>query len=192
MSGPAHRLPRHRRRAQSRRYRPAMLRRGRCHASLLLDTGGGLGVVRACWPATSIRTASATSSSSHRHLDHVGGLEPLLLTMSYRAFRSERPLSPVALYALAGSAAAIRASHAAADASAERRFGEHLRWVTPAPARRWRSTPPSGSHAGGRRSPAPGGSAAGCVVDCEARASPTAATRARATRSPRRHAAWIC
>src|SRR5207249_11957566 len=57
---------------------------------------------------------------SHRHLDHVGGLEPLLWYMFYDAFRTGSPPPPVDVYALPGSATAIRATLTAADASADR------------------------------------------------------------------------
>jgi ribonuclease Z len=98
---------------------------------LLLDTGGGLGVVRR------LRAAEVDPSSvghivlSHRHLDHVGGLEPLLMYVFYAAFGRGQPPPPVRLYSLPGSAEAIRATQNAADASAERVFGERLAWVTP-------------------------------------------------------------
>jgi ribonuclease Z len=147
------------------RYQPSMLVEAGA-TRVLLDTGGGLGVVRRLLACDIDPSSIGHIFLSHRHLDHVGGLEPLLLTMSYRAFRSERPLSPVALYALAGSAAAIRASHAAADASAERRFGDRLSWVTPAPGTRVALDASVGLTLAGVDHLPPGGSAAGCVVDC--------------------------
>src|SRR5262245_49047271 len=101
------------------RYQPCILVEAGA-IRLLLDTGGGLGVVRRLLTCKIDPSSVNHIFISHRHLDHAGGLEPLLLTMWLRASRDERSLSPVALYALAGSAAAIRASHAAADASGER------------------------------------------------------------------------
>jgi ribonuclease BN (tRNA processing enzyme) len=68
---------------------------------------------------------------SHRHLDHVGGLEPLLWYVFYEAYRTGAPPPPIDLHELPGSAAAIRAALTAADASADRAFGERLTWRTP-------------------------------------------------------------
>ncbi|HEU4368060.1 MAG TPA: MBL fold metallo-hydrolase [Methylomirabilota bacterium] len=98
---------------------------------LLLDTGGGLGLVRRLLAAEVAPASVGHVFLSHRHLDHVGGLEPLLLTLSYRAFRAGVEPSPVNLYALPGSAEAIRATLAAADGAGQRRIGERLAWVTP-------------------------------------------------------------
>ena len=146
------------------RYQPAMLVDTGA-TRLLLDTGGGLGVVRRLLACEIDPSSVGHIFLSHRHLDHMGGLEPLLLTMSYRAFRAERALAPVALYALAGSAAAIRASHAAADASAERRFGDLLHWITPAAGARVALDASVGLTLAGVDHLPAGGSAAGCVVD---------------------------
>src|SRR5262245_9715236 len=99
------------------RYQPCILVDDGA-SRLLLDTGGGLGVVRRLMDCEVDPSSVNHIFISHRHLDHAGGLEALLLTMSYRAFRAERPLAPVTLYALPGSAAAIRATQAAADSSA--------------------------------------------------------------------------
>src|SRR4030095_11384786 len=107
------------------RYQPTILVDAGA-TRLLLDTGGGLGVVRRLLEAKIDPSSINHIFLSHRHLARVAAFEPLLLTMSYRAFRADRPLAPVALYALAGSAQAIRATHAAADASAERRFRDRV------------------------------------------------------------------
>ena len=74
------------------RYQPAMLVEAGA-TRVLLDTGGGLGVVRRLLACDIDPSSVGHIFLSHRHLDHVGGLEPLLLTMSYRAFRSERPVA---------------------------------------------------------------------------------------------------
>jgi glyoxylase-like metal-dependent hydrolase (beta-lactamase superfamily II) len=99
---------------------------------VLLDTGGGLGVVRRLLAAEVDPGSVGHVFLSHRHLDHVGGLEPLLMSVFYRSSRDGQPPPPVRLYALPGSAHAIRASLAAADASGARVFGERLTWITPA------------------------------------------------------------
>jgi ribonuclease Z len=100
---------------------------------VLLDTGGGLGLVRRLLAAEVDPTRIGHVVLSHRHLDHVGGLEPWLLTLSLRAFHGGTTPPAVALYALPASAAAIRATLAAADAVGQQRLGGRLAWVTPDP-----------------------------------------------------------
>jgi ribonuclease Z len=100
-------------------------------ATVLLDTGGGLGVVRRLLACEVDPHSVRHVFLSHRHLDHVGGLEPLLMYLFYAAYRTGAPPPPVDVWALAGSAAAIRGSLAAADASADRVFGDRLAWRTP-------------------------------------------------------------
>jgi ribonuclease Z len=150
----------------SERYQAAVLLE--CGPTrVLLDTGGGLGLVRRLLAVEVDPGSVGHVFLSHRHLDHVGGLEPLLLTMTYRASRAGVEPSPVKLYALPGSAGAIRATLAAADAAGQRRFGDRLAWVTP----------PAGATAALESGLAltlvpvdhlpPGGDAAGCVVQSD-------------------------
>ena len=101
--------------------------------TILLDTGGGLGVVRRLLACEIDPLAVRHVFVSHRHVDHVGGLEPLLMYVFYAAFRAGAPPPAVGIHALAGSLAAIRATLAAADASGNRVFGERLTWHAPAP-----------------------------------------------------------
>ncbi len=132
---------------------------------VLLDTGGGLGLVRRLVAAEVDPATVGHVFLSHRHVDHMGGLEPLLLTMSLRAFRAGVTPSPVTLYALPGSAAAIRATLAAADAAGERRLAGQLTWTTPSPGA------PIALAGGVGLALTPvdhlpvGGAAAGCVVE---------------------------
>jgi ribonuclease BN (tRNA processing enzyme) len=146
------------------RYQAAVL--VDCGATrVLLDTGGGLGLVRRLLAAEIDPSTVGHVFLSHRHLDHVGGLEPLLLTRSLRAVRDGVTPPAIALYALPASAAAIRATLAAADGAGERRLAGQLTWTTP----------PAGaslSLAGGVRLALTtvdhlpvGGEAAGCVVE---------------------------
>src|SRR5919108_3546559 len=114
------------------RYQAAMLVQA-AGTTFLLDVGGGLGVVRRLLACEIDPLSVRHIFLSHRHLDHVGGLEPLLWYMFYGAYRAGLPPPPVDLYALAGSATAIRATLAAADASADRGFGDRLAWRTPEP-----------------------------------------------------------
>jgi ribonuclease Z len=148
------------------RYQAAFLvERGdtRC----LLDTGGGLGVVRRLLAAEVDPGTVGHVFLSHRHLDHVGGLEPLLMYVFYQRLRAGQPLPSMRLYALPGSATAVRASQAAADASGERVFGERLAWVTPA------GGVAVELDAGARLTLVPvdhlppGGEAGGCVLDVD-------------------------
>jgi ribonuclease BN (tRNA processing enzyme) len=112
------------------RYQPAILvEHG--DTRVLLDTGGGLGLVRRLLAARVDPASVGHVFLSHRHLDHMGGLEPLLLTMSLRAFHAGTTPSAVALYALPASAAAIRATLAAADGAGERRLAAQLSWISP-------------------------------------------------------------
>jgi ribonuclease Z len=112
------------------RYQAAMLVQAGAR-SVLLDVGGGLGIVRRLL-ACEVDPASVRHVFlSHRHIDHVGGLEPLLMYVFYAAFRAGAPPPRVDVHALAGSSTAIRATLAAADASGEKVFGERLSWRTP-------------------------------------------------------------
>jgi len=113
------------------RYQASMLVQA-AGTSFLLDVGGGLGVVRRLLACQIDPLSVRHVFLSHRHLDHVGGLEPLLMYMFYGAFRTGAPPPPVDVYALPGSSAAIRASLAAADASGGKVFGDRLSWRTPA------------------------------------------------------------
>lgn len=131
---------------------------------LLLDTGGGLGIVRRLQAAGVDLLDIGHLALSHRHLDHAGGLEPFLLSFRLTARRRGVDVPSLRLYALAETAEAVRAILAAADAAGERLLGDRLAWVTPKPAI---ATPLAAGltltlvpveH------PPPGGGAAACVV----------------------------
>ena len=113
------------------RYQAAILVQA-AGTSILLDTGGGLGVVRRLLAGSVDPSTVRHVFLSHRHVDHVGGLEPLLMYVFYAAFRAGEPPPPVSVHALAGSLTAVRATLAAADASADRVFGDRLTWRAPA------------------------------------------------------------
>lgn len=112
------------------RYQAAMLVQAGA-TTFLLDVGGGLGVVRRLLACDVDPLSVRHVVLSHRHIDHVGGLEPLLMYVFYAAYRTGAPPPPVDVHALPASSAAIRATLAAADASGERVFGERLTWRTP-------------------------------------------------------------
>jgi ribonuclease Z len=148
------------------RYQAAVLVQA-AGASVLLDVGGGLGVVRRLLACAVDPLSVRHVVLSHRHLDHVGGLEPLLMFMFYAAHRTGAPPPPVDVHALPGSAAAVRASLAAADASAERVFGERLAWRTPAPGTGVTVDGGATLTLVGVDHLPPGGEAAGCVVSAD-------------------------
>jgi len=133
---------------------------------VLLDTGGGLGLVRRLLAAEVDPSTVGHVFLSHRHLDHMGGLEPLLLTQSFSAVRAGVTPSPVSLYALPGSAAAIRATLAAADAAGEWRLAGQLTWVTPMPGVPLTVAAGVGLALTAVDHLPVGGDAAGCVVEC--------------------------
>jgi ribonuclease Z len=134
---------------------------------VLLDTGGGLGLVRRLLAAGLEPATIGHVFLSHRHLDHVGGLEPLLLTLWLHGVRTGAPPAPVRLYALPGTATAIRATLAAADAVGEQRLGRQLAWVTPSAG----ASTSLGDGVQLRLATVdhlpPGGEAAGCVIESE-------------------------
>ena len=83
----------------------------------------------------------------------------------YQRFRHGEPPPAVRLYALEGSAQAIRASQAAAAASGEQVFGDRLTWITPKPgAAQWLEGGVELTLVPVDHLP-PVGDAAGCVVE---------------------------
>jgi ribonuclease Z len=134
---------------------------------IMLDTGGGLGLVRRLLAARIDPASVHHLFLSHRHLDHIGGLEPFILTLALEARRRGVEPPSLSIYASAESARAVNATLDAADAAGRGRLGARLRWVTPA----FRA----------REALAPGvaltlvpvdhlprdGGAAGCVVDVD-------------------------
>jgi ribonuclease Z len=134
---------------------------------LLLDTGGGLGLVRRMLAAEVEPGSVGHIFLTHRHLDHIGGLEPLMMSVFYHSVRRGQPPPPLTLHALAGSAEAIRGSLAAADASGAVVYRERLTWSTPA------AGVPVALGGGPRLTLVPvdhlppGGEAAGCVVEAD-------------------------
>jgi ribonuclease BN (tRNA processing enzyme) len=132
---------------------------------VLLDTGGGLGLVRRLHAAAIPPPTVGHVVLSHRHLDHVGGLEPLLLTLAIPTRRTGQPAPALRLYASPETAAAVRATLAAADAAGASFFGGALAWVTPAPGE------PVAAGPDVRLALVPvdhlpeGGGASGCVLD---------------------------
>ena len=134
---------------------------------VLLDTGDGLGVVRGLRAAAVDPESVAHVVLTHRHLDHVGGLEPLLLTVALSARRGGGAPRSVTVHALDGTATAVRATLAAAGASAVRLMGESLRWLVSAPGCRLALAESLGLTLVEVDHPPPGGAAAACVLDLD-------------------------
>jgi ribonuclease Z len=134
---------------------------------VLLDTGGGLGLVRRMRSAAIDPASVQHVFISHRHLDHVGGLEPFLLTVSLGAWREQREPPEMRLYASAESARAINATLDAANAAGRSRFGGRLRWMTPDFGVTEAIAPGVALSLVSVDHLPRGGGAAGCVVDCD-------------------------
>jgi ribonuclease BN (tRNA processing enzyme) len=98
---------------------------------ILLDTGGGLDVVRQLTAAGYAPAAIRDIFVSHRHLDHLGGLEPLLLWSVIRALqeRGGPPAEETRVFAEPRVVAEIQRLFDAVATAAPRLFGERLRLV---------------------------------------------------------------
>lgn len=131
---------------------------------VLLDTGGGLELVRKMRAAGIDPPSVGHVFVSHRHLDHSGGLEPLLLRVGIGARIAGTPPPTMRLYATPTTMRAVRDGLAALDGSGEHRFGDRLQWIA-------LSDGESAELAGGCRLRLvevdhlpPSGGAAGCVL----------------------------
>jgi ribonuclease BN (tRNA processing enzyme) len=96
---------------------------------VLLDTGGGLDVVRQLVAAGYSPTAVRDVFVSHQHLDHVGGLEPLLLWSVIRTLRERGgpPKEETRVYAEPRVLSVIERLFDAVATAAPRLFGGKLR-----------------------------------------------------------------
>jgi ribonuclease Z len=99
---------------------------------LLLDTGSGLDVVRQLITAGCTPTAVRDIFVSHQHVDHIGGLEPLLLWSVIRSFREHgRPPDQVTrVYGEPRVLADVRRLLEAIASVAPRLFGDRLQLVS--------------------------------------------------------------
>jgi ribonuclease BN (tRNA processing enzyme) len=134
---------------------------------VLLDTGSGMDVVR------QLRAAGCDPSKvrdvfvSHQHLDHVGGLEPLLLWSAIRSFRErgEPPQEETRVHAEPRILAVIAQLFGAVATVAPRLFGGRLGW-RPAGDRSVAELPGGGQLRTFLVDHEPaGGGALGCVVE---------------------------
>jgi ribonuclease Z len=135
---------------------------------VLLDTGGGLGVVRQLLSVGIDPASVGHIFLSHRHLDHVGGLEPLLLWVGIGAQRAGRLPHRVRLYAAAATIEALRVALSALDGSGPQRFGDRFEWIASAPG----DPQQLGAHraltlVNVEHPPYDRGGAAGCVLDLD-------------------------
>ena len=96
---------------------------------ILLDTGGGLDVVRQLVAAGYSPTAVRDIFVSHQHLDHVGGLEPLLLWSVIRSLRERGgpPKDETRVYAEPRVLSGVERVFDAVATAAPRLFGGKLR-----------------------------------------------------------------
>jgi ribonuclease BN (tRNA processing enzyme) len=103
----------------------------RAGGRLLLDTGSGLDVVRQLIAAGCTPTAVRDIFVSHQHVDHVGGLEPLLLWSIIRSFRERGgpPDQATRVYGEPRVLADIRRLLDAIASAAPRLFGDRLQLV---------------------------------------------------------------
>lgn len=98
---------------------------------LLLDTGSGLDVVRQLVAAGCAPTSVRDIFVSHQHVDHVGGLEPLLLWSVIRSFRERGgpPDEDTRVYAEPRILADIERLLDAIASVAPRLFGQRLQLI---------------------------------------------------------------
>jgi ribonuclease BN (tRNA processing enzyme) len=97
---------------------------------ILLDTGNGLDVVRALLKAGLDPLTIQDVFVSHRHADHAGGLDPLLLWRRVQAIRAGRPISAAGMrvYADARVVEAIGRFFDATASTTIEAFGSALEW----------------------------------------------------------------
>lgn len=147
-----------------RRYQAAMLVEWR-DLRILLDTGGGTELVRRLQGAGVSPSSITDVFLSHRHPDHSGGLEPLLLYVGIRAMTSGQTPPSVRIHTSARTRDAFLTAMDALDSHAPRRFGDRLAWVCPpfgTPSRIGEDATLALVHADHLP---PEGGAAGCVLD---------------------------
>jgi ribonuclease Z len=100
---------------------------------VLLDTGNGLGTVRQLITVGCEPTAIRDIFVSHQHLDHVGGLEPLLLWSLIRELRDRGgPPDETRVHAEPRVLAAIDRMFDAAATAVPRLFEGRLHWLASA------------------------------------------------------------
>ena len=98
---------------------------------ILLDTGVGLDIVRLLIAAKCEPAEVRDIFVSHQHMDHVGGLEPLLLWSIIRPVRNQRypPSDETRVYADRRVLADIEKLFGAIATAVPRLFSDKLRWV---------------------------------------------------------------
>ena len=134
---------------------------------VLLDTGNGLDVVRLLRAAGCEPGDVREIFVSHQHMDHVGGLEPLLLWSIVQTLRAQGrpPTEETRVYADRRIRVKIGQVFGAIDTVVPRLFGDKLRWIEAVDGQSWEL------HGGGRlttflvdHEPVDAG-AMGCVIE---------------------------
>lgn len=95
--------------------------------SLLMDTGSGMDVVRTMTNMGIDPRTIRHIFVSHRHVDHAGGLEPLLLWHASEAHVQNLPV--IRIYGEPRTLAALKAMYQAVSTVVPALFGEQLQWV---------------------------------------------------------------
>lgn len=98
---------------------------------VLLDTGNGLDVVRRTLASGFAPNHVRDIFVSHQHVDHVGGLEPLLLWSAIQSLRhrGRPPTEPIRVYAEPRVIESIRSLFDAIASAAPRLLGDSLQFV---------------------------------------------------------------
>jgi ribonuclease BN (tRNA processing enzyme) len=104
---------------------------GAATSRILLDTGVGLDIVRLLMAARCEPAEVRDIFVSHQHMDHVGGLEPLLLWSIIRTLGNQRhpPSEETRVYAERRVLADIGGLFGAIATAVPRLFSDKLRWV---------------------------------------------------------------
>jgi ribonuclease BN (tRNA processing enzyme) len=99
---------------------------------ILLDAGNGLDVVRQLVALQRDPAEVRDIFISHRHADHVGGLDPILLWIAIKSLRLRGgpPAEEIRVYAEPRVLKAIEQLFAAVATVTPQLFGDRLRWVS--------------------------------------------------------------
>lgn len=110
------------------RHQASLLVEGASGSQILLDTGNGLDVVRRLTETGRDPLSVRDIFVSHRHIDHAGGLEPMLL---WQALQHRGHVeSDTRIYTEPRVEAALKQLFEAIGTVVPRLYGGHLKWTT--------------------------------------------------------------